>query len=167
MPSARSKTENLPRKLSNASSMQPTSNCDPLKIIVTIATILLAVGTLTAKWLIIQPIHNDIVNKFNHSEPLFFERHAICGVIDSQSDFNVITFPAACLLIVIFSLTTKRVSFKRDKGCKGYIGVPIPYDFFGHVKRTFAAVIFAIFADELLEITNRIFSGGSSRKSQG
>lgn len=163
---ARPKTENRLRKLSNASSMQ-SSNCDCLKIIITIATILLSAGTLTAKWLIIQPIHNDIVNKFNLNEPLFFERHAICGVIDIQSDFNVITFPAACLLIVIFSLTIKRVSFKRGKGCKGYIGVPIPYDFFGHVKRTFAAVIFAIFADELLEITNRIFNGGSSGKSQG
>ena len=83
-------------------------------------------------------------------------------MIDRRSDFNVITFPAACLLIVIFSITTKRVSFRRGKGCYGYIGLPIPLDFFTHVNRTFAAVIFSISADELLEIANRAVSGTQS-----
>jgi hypothetical protein len=161
------KTPNLPRKRTYTDSLKSSPKCHALKIAIVISTLLLTVASLISKWAIIQTIHDDIVDKFNNSEPLFFERHPICQVIDKRDDFNVITFPAACLLTVIFALITKRVSFKRGKGCNGYIGVPIPYDFFGHKKRTFAAVVFAIFADELLEITNQIFNPTRSEEDEG
>lgn len=116
---------------------------------------ILAAATLITRWILIQPIHDDIVDKFNRSQPLFFKRHPICDVIEIRDEFNIITFPAACLLFVMFSVTSKRVSFHHGKGCKGYIGVPIPFDVFAHVKRTFAAVIFSVSADDLIEIANR------------
>ncbi|CAF0965327.1 unnamed protein product [Rotaria sordida] len=64
-------------------------------------------------------------------------------------------------------MITKRVSFQRGKICKGYIGIPIPLDFFVHVKRTFSAVIFAVSADELLEIASQLFTLSGSPKNEG
>jgi len=132
-----------------------------------ILTLILATSTLIAKWSILKPIHEEIVNKFNNQQLLFFKRHSICQTIDLTAQFNLFTFPVACLLIILFSIITKRVAFQRNKYFKGYIGIPIPLDFFAHVKRTLAAVIFAIFADELLDIANEVISGKSLSTNKG
>ncbi|CAF1239647.1 unnamed protein product [Rotaria sordida] len=72
-----------------------------------------------------------------------------------------------CFIILLFTITTKRVSFQGSKYCKGYIGIPIPLDIFAHVKRILAAVIFAIFADELLDIANDALNGSNPSSNQG
>lgn len=107
------------------------------------------------------------MDKFKNQQPLFFKRHSICRVIDLTSDFNILTFPAACLLILLFAIITKRASFQRNKWFKGYIGLPIPIDFFAHVKRSLAAVIFAIFADELLVIVFESISDDNKSTNKG
>jgi len=132
-----------------------------------ILTVILATSTLLAKWAIIKPIHEDMVKKFYNSEPIFFKPHSICRIINLTGKFNLFTFPVACLLIIIFIVLTKRVSFQRNKFFKGYIGIPIPLDFFAHVKRTLAAVIFAIFADELLDIVKETLVDGGTGSNQG
>ena len=136
-------------------------------LIVGLITVVFATATLITRWILIQSIHDGIVDKFNRSQPLFFKRHPICDVIEIRDEFNIITFPAACLLFVMFSLTSKRVSFHHGKGCKGYIGVPIPFDVFTHVKRTFAAVIFSVSADDLIEIANRALRRNISSSNDG
>ncbi len=150
----------------------PTTALDPsrriLSLIAGILTLLLATSTLLVKWRIIKSIHDEIVDKFNRKQPLFFKRHSICRTFDiTVAEFNLFTFPLACLLILLFILITKRVSFQRNKFCKGYIGLPIPLDFFAHVKRTLAAVIFAIFADELSEIATDLVGGGGGSSNRG
>ncbi len=122
---------------------------------------------MLAKWSILKPIHEEIVYKFHNNQSLFFKRHSVCLIIDLTAQFNLFTFPVACLLIILLTIITKRIAFHRNKYCKGYIGIPIPIDFFAHVKRTLAAVIFAIFADELLEIVSEIWSGGGGGRGRG
>ena len=51
--------------------------------------------------------------------------------------------------------------------CWGYVGLPMPFDFFSSVKRTFIAVIFAIFADELVEIANDLFFKSAPASDEG
>ncbi len=136
-------------------------------LITGILTLIVAASTLVAKWLILKPIHDEVVNKFHRKQSLFFRRQRICGIIDLSAQFNLFTFPVACLLIILFSIITKRMSFLRNRFCKDYIGIPIPIDFFAHVKRTLAAVVFAIFADELLEIAVEILSGRGSSSDRG
>ena len=129
-----------------------------------ILTFLLTLSALIVKWRIIQPIHNEIVEKHLNNQSLFYTQHSICRTIGLVSEFNILTFPFACLLIILFTIITKRVSLRRHKCTKDYIGIPIPLDFFAHVKRTLAAVIFAIFADELLEIVKgALFKDEASR----
>ena len=56
------------------------------------------------------------------------------------------------------------------KQCEGYVGPVIPLDFYVHIKRKFAAVVFAIIADELLDIINQVINGNTSNgegKSSG
>jgi hypothetical protein len=132
-----------------------------------ILTLLLTTATLLAKWAIIKPIHDEIVDNLNNNRSLFFKRHSICRIMELKSDFNLFTFPVACLLILLFIIITKRVSFQRNKWFKGYIGIPIPLDYFAHVKRTLAAVIFAISADELLDIVNETISGNHPSINKG
>jgi hypothetical protein len=132
-----------------------------------ILTLILAASTLIAKWSILKPIHEEIVHKFNTQQPLFFERHSICHIIDLTAEFNLFTFPVACLLIILFTIITKRIAFQRNKYFKGYIGIPIPIDFFAHVKRTLAAVIFAIFAEELFDISNEVVNGNGLSTDKG
>lgn len=132
-----------------------------------ILTIIVTTATLLVKWVIIKPIHEDIVEKFNKSQPLYFKPHRICRVINLAERFNLLTFPFACLLIIIFVFLTKRMSFKHKKLFRGYIGIPMPLDFFAHVKRTLAAVIFAIFADELLDIVKQTLFRGETNSQQG
>lgn len=120
----------------------------------------IAIMALITKWLLLQPIHDELVRKYRNSELLFYERQPICDVIDLQ-DFNLITFPVACFLTLIFIVFSRRTSFMRKK-CNGYIGPVVPLDFYMHVKRKFAAVVFAIVADELLDIINQVINGNTS-----
>lgn len=73
----------------------------------------------------------------------------------------MLTFPIAFLLILIFAILSKRTSFMRGK-CKGYFAPVLPLDFYVHIKRKFAAVIFAIVADELLFIIRQVLTDNSS-----
>lgn len=127
---------------------------------------LVAIGTLLVKWSILKPIHEEIVGKFERKQQLYFMRHPICKVIDLTGRFNLLTFPVACLFIILLTMITKRAAFYRNRFCHGYFGIPIPFDFFAHVKRTLAAVIFAIFADELLEIAQEIIVGGDGQSEK-
>jgi len=134
--------------------------------VIGIATILLGTCTLVIKWIILKPIHDEIIDKFHKKQPLFFKRNSICRIIDLQDEFNI-TFPVACLLILIFAIITKRIIFQRSKCCKGYFAVPMPVDLFAHVKRTFAAVVFAIFADDLLDIAHQVMTENSRPNDKG
>jgi hypothetical protein len=128
--------------------------------ITTVFVCILAAAASLATWGIIQPIHDEVVRKFKSREPVYFTENSICRVIDLQ-DFNVLTFPVACFLIILFIIRTKRTSLLRDK-CYGYGGPPIPIDFLSHRDRKFAAVVFAICADELLTILEEAINGGST-----
>ncbi|CAF0928868.1 unnamed protein product [Rotaria sordida] len=138
----------------------PVSSC-----LITILMIIVAIGTLVAKWSIIKEIHNEIINKYKNKnkEAIYFNRKSFCDILDIEQ-FNVVTFPVACLFIIICIVMTKRSSFMRNK-CHGYGAPPIPVDFLSHVDRKFAAIIFAIISDELLGIVQEI--GGSSGPKEG
>ncbi|CAF0978853.1 unnamed protein product [Rotaria sp. Silwood1] len=77
-------------------------------------------------------------------------------------EFNMFTFPLACLLILLFVMITKRESYKINRCCKGYFGLPIRLDFFARVKRTFA-----IFADELSNLANQFINENGSLTDEG
>ena len=132
-----------------------------------IGTILLAVFTLIVKWIILKSIHEEIIDKFKNQRPIFFKRHSICRIIDLTVEFNLFTFPVACFIILLFTITTKRISLRRNKYCCDYIGIPIPLNSFARVSRTLAAVIFGIFADELLSIANDVLRGNSWSSDKG
>ncbi|CAF3476579.1 unnamed protein product [Rotaria sp. Silwood1] len=162
--------QNIPiinRKFPSILTINLASSRRILSWITLIATILLAISTLIIKWAILKPIHEEIIYKFKNKQPVFFKRHSICRIIDLSSEFNIFTFPLSCFIILLFAIITKSVSFQGSKYCKGYIGIPIPLDFFAHVKRTLAAVIFAIFADELLDIANDVLNGGNPSSNKG
>ena len=129
--------------------------------IIAVLMIIVTALALMTEWLLVKPIHNEMVRKFEERDQLFFERNSICGIID-LSDFNMLTFPVACLITLIFILRSKRSSFMRPK-LKGYIGPVIPIDFFLHIKRKFAAVVFAIMSNELLDIINQAVNGNTSK----
>jgi len=134
-----------------------------------ILTLILTILALIVKWKLIQPIHDEIVEKYNlnPNQPLFFKSHSICQTIDLVQQFNVLTFPIACFIILLFSIITKRMSKRRHRCMKDRIGIPIPLDFFSQIKRTLAAVIFALFADELLTIVQNTFSSDRSSRGHG
>ncbi|UJR33960.1 hypothetical protein I4U23_021376 [Adineta vaga] len=129
-----------------------------------ILMVIVTIVALIVKWLLIQPIHDELVKKYNDNEPLFYQRNSFCAIID-YSDFNLLTFPIACFLVLVFVIFSKRTTCLRKK-LKGYIGPVIPLDFYIHVKRKFAAVVFAIIADELLSIVIQVLVGDTS-KDQG
>ena len=108
-----------------------------------------------------------MADKFNNELPLFFKQHSICRTIDLSVDFNLFTFPFACLLIILFTIITKRSAFLKRKYCQGYVGIPIPLDFFSHVKRTLIAVIFALLADELLSIAQQVIFNKRPASTRG
>jgi hypothetical protein len=122
---------------------------------------ILAATALLSTWAIIQPIHDEIVRKYENNQSVYYIPNSICNVINLQQ-FNVLTFPVACFLIILFIIRTKRTSLLRDK-CYGYGGPPIPVDFIAHIDRKFAAVVFAICADELLSIMEEAISGNSPK----
>jgi hypothetical protein len=74
-------------------------------LIAGIATLILAAVAVIVKWTLLKPIHAEIISKFKRDEPVFFQRHGACRSIDLREEFNIVTFPAACLLIVLFSLS--------------------------------------------------------------
>ena len=143
------------------------SNRRIVAVILGIVTLLVAAAAVVIKWFLLKSVHDEIVGKRDRYEPLFFQRGSFCRFVEIPQDFNIVTFSTACLLILILSVTSKRVSFQRGKRCKGYVGLPIPMDFFSHVKRTFAAVIFAICANELLQIVNVILKGNPGSSNRG
>ncbi|CAF4637160.1 unnamed protein product [Rotaria sp. Silwood1] len=122
---------------------------------------------LIIKWILIKPIHVSMTFKFDRQLPLFFQQHVWCSIIELREEFNIITFPLACLLIVMFAIMTKRNRSKTNHWFQGYGAIPMPVDFFAHVKRTFAAVVFAIYADELLDIANELISGDDTSSDKG
>lgn len=122
--------------------------------------IVITTAALLIKWSLLQPIHNELVKKFQQDEPLFYTRNSFCNLID-LADFNMFTFPIACCVIFIFIIFSKRTSCMRNK-FNGYFAPVIPIDFYSHIKRKFAIVVFAIIADELLDIINQILNGNSS-----
>ena len=125
-------------------------------LVITVAAV-----TLIIKWSLIKSIHNELVDKFLTNQPLYYVQNSFCDVIKLQS-FNVITFPVACCLILIVIIKTKRASLLPNV-CYGYGAPPIPIDFLSHVDRKFAAVIFAVVADELLNIMQSILDGSASK----
>ena len=126
---------------------------------------ILAATALLSTWAIIQPIHNEIVHKYETQQPVYYTPNSICKVMNIRQ-FNMLTFPFACFLILVFIIRTKRTSLLRDK-CYGYGGPPVPVDFLSHVDRKFAAVVFAICADELLSILEQAIGGGSGNSLTG
>ncbi|CAF1500535.1 unnamed protein product [Rotaria sordida] len=131
----------------------------------TVLIIIVATAGLLGKWKILQPIHDEIVNKYQTKQSLYYIPNSFCNSIIFDQ-FNVITFPVACLLIIMFITVTKRTSLMRDK-CHGYGGLPIPVDFISGVDRKFAAVVFAICADELITIFLELVGGRASREGEG
>jgi hypothetical protein len=118
--------------------------------LVALFMIIVTGAALAAKWSLIQPIHNEIVHKIQTNQPLYYEKNPICRLM-KMNEINVMTFPVACLLILIFIIRSKRTSFLPDK-YHGYGAPPMPVDFLSHIDRKFAAVVFAICADELFNI---------------
>ena len=138
--------------------VKQSARCSSL--IIALLVFIVATIALIVKWLLLQPIHNELVNKYQEKEPVYYDRNSFCDIIDLQ-DFNLLTFPIACFLILIFVIFAKRTSCLREK-CKGYVAPVIPLDFYIHVKRKFAAVVFAIVADELLDIITQVLTGNTS-----
>ncbi|CAF1010459.1 unnamed protein product, partial [Didymodactylos carnosus] len=110
----------------------------------------LAGVTLLIRYLLIKPIHNEIAGKYSRNESLYYEPNRICSIIDLR-EFNMLTFPAACALIILFALLLKRNSLKKN-ACHGHLAPPVPFDYFGKIKRKFAAMVFAILAIELYDL---------------
>ena len=126
-----------------------------------ILTMFLAAVALLAKWSIIKPIHDDIVRKYRTNHSIYYEMNPICRVLQAEY-FPLITFPIACVLVVVFSLRSRRTSFHRDQ-CSGYGAIPMPVDFLSHVDRKFAAIVFAVCADEIITIVVEVLVGDSSQ----
>ena len=132
-----------------------------------IATLVLGTIAVCIKWSIFKGIHNVMVDKFTHNQSLFYNRPSVCRVIYMREEFNMFTFPVACLLIFIFIVTTKRKSAKPDDRCNGYLAVPMPLDFFANINRTFAALTFVIVANELSNFANLFINENAASVQDG
>ena len=141
--------------LTNVKASTRFSSCLVAVLMLVIATVALVI-----EWSLLQPIHNELINKYYQQELLYYNRNSFCDLIDLE-DFNMLTFPIACLIVLIFIMFSKRASCMRQK-LKGYVAPVIPIDFYMHVKRKFAAVVFAIIADELLDIVTQVINGDTS-----
>jgi hypothetical protein len=122
-----------------------------------ILILIISVITLVVKWSLLQPIHNEIMNKYKTGQLLFYNRISFCDLIDLQ-DFNIITVPIASLIILIFIIFSKRTSYMTEK-FNGYFAPVMPLDFYINIQRQFFAVVFAAIADELLDIVNQTING--------
>ncbi|CAF3538329.1 unnamed protein product [Rotaria sp. Silwood1] len=133
--------------------------------IIFLLTFILAALALVVKWSILKPIHDTIVYRYKHDLPLYYIPSSICHIMNMEI-FNVLVFPVSCFIIVICIVITKRTSLLRNK-CHGYVAPPIPVDFLSHIDRKFAAIIFAICADELFGIVRNFFNNYSSSNKEG
>ncbi|CAF3650437.1 unnamed protein product [Rotaria socialis] len=112
---------------------------------------------LITKWLLVQPIHNGLIDKCRREDLIFYKRNSICNLLDLQ-DFNILRFSVACyFFLLIFIIFSKRTSSMKNK-LNGYVAAVVPVNIFIHVKRKFTAVIFAIIADERLRIVNQVIN---------
>ncbi|UJR17722.1 hypothetical protein I4U23_004620 [Adineta vaga] len=133
-----------------------------------IGTVILGICATIIKGIALNGIHKEIIDKLHNNQSLFYNRPSFCDRIYVQDDINIVTFPIACFLILLFViLTAKRQSFQRKQTWKNYFALPIPLDFFTCVQRTFSAVIFAIFADELFTIAIQLINGNTSTTDKG
>ncbi|CAF0776749.1 unnamed protein product [Rotaria sp. Silwood1] len=128
---------------------------------IAILMLIITVTGLIVKWSLLRPIHNELVNKYKRADLLFYERNSICTFIDLE-DFNMLTFPVACFFLLIFIIFSKRTSCMKQK-LNGHIAPIVPIDFYVHIKRKFAAVVFAIISDELLDIVNQVINGNTPK----
>lgn len=136
-------------------------------ILIGIATILMGVGALAGKWILLKPIHDELVEQYQSIRILKGKRPAMCNKMNFGTDFKLVTFPVSVALILIFAVLSKRTAVRHRHLCRGYVTVPMPLDFFAHFKRTFSAVIFALYADELLDIANELMNGSNTEKDRG
>ena len=136
-------------------------------VITVIGTVVVVIVTIYIKWTILKPIHTELVEKFKTNHFLYIEHPSVCRTMNLGTRFKLFTFPFSCLLIVIFSMLTKRTSSNHSRWYLNYGGVPVPLDFFAHIKRTFSAMIFAIYADELVEIVNELIEDDNTEESRG
>ncbi|CAF1132269.1 unnamed protein product [Adineta ricciae] len=143
------------------------AKCDSSSWITLFGTIILALCATMIKYFNLKSIHTEIIDKLNNNQSLFYNRPSFCSSVYVKAGFNVITFPIACFLILLFAFISKRQSSKANQSCRNYIAAPIPLDFFTCVRRTFAAVIFALFADELSTIANQLINGNTVTTDQG
>lgn len=150
----------LHRKLTQVALINVKQSARFSSCTIVLLMLIIIIGSLITKWLLLQPIHNELVNKYNQNESIYYERNTFCNLIDLE-DFNMLTFPITCFLILLFIIFSQRTSCMRGK-CKGYFAPILPLDFYIHIKRKFAAVIFAIIADELLNILNEVFTESDS-----
>lgn len=146
---------------------RPNTSSRRLTWIAALAIVILGTIALIIKWIVLNNIHKEIIYKYQHNEPLFYNRPAVCGIIYLREEFNMFTFPLACLLIFLFTVMTKHQSTRVNKCCNTRFALPIPLDFFAHIKRTFAAVTVAIVADELSGIATQFISGNGSSIGSG
>ncbi|CAF0849296.1 unnamed protein product [Adineta steineri] len=130
--------------------------------LIVVLMIIVATVSLVVKWSLLQPIHNELVDKYTQKEPLFYVRNSFCNAIDFQDGYNLITISVSCFCIIIFIVFSKRTSCLRGK-LNGFFGPVIPLDFYVHVKRKFAAVVFAVIADDLLDIVVQVIDGSTSQ----
>ncbi|CAF4138446.1 unnamed protein product [Rotaria socialis] len=100
---------------------------------VNLSSILIAAAGLITKWLLIQPIHNELVYKYRTNQSLYFVPYAFL----SSEHYLYLSF------------------------LDGYDGMPMLVDFLSHVDRKFAAFVFAVCADELLNIMQSTVYGSA------
>jgi hypothetical protein len=136
-------------------------------VITFVGTVVVMIVAIFIKWVILKSIHSDLVEKFKMNHLLYIEHPSVCRTMNLGTRFKLFTFPFACLLIFIFSMLTKRTSSKHTRWYLSYGGVPLPLDFFAHIKRTFSAMIFAIYADELVEIVNELINEDNTEETRG
>ncbi|UJR38048.1 hypothetical protein I4U23_030730 [Adineta vaga] len=125
----------------------------PLKSLgIALLVIIIAAATLLIKWSLLKKIHNEVIDKYRNNEGIYFTSASVCEVFNVEY-INLITFPVAVFVILVCIVVNQRASFMRDK-CKGYGAPPMPLDFFSHIDRKFSMVVFALIANDLLEILN-------------
>ena len=134
-----------------------------LKSCLILLIILILAGTaLVVKWALLQPIHNEIVEKYRTDQPVFFIQNRFCDSV-RYDGINLVTFPFGCCLIILLVIRTKRVKLMKDR-CSGYGALPMPLNFFSYRNRKFAAVVFALTVEELIFIVGETISGTSFKE---
>lgn len=113
-------------------------------------TIIVTTVALIIRWVLLQPIHDEIVDKYNRKVPIYYVQNSFCSYVSDQN-LNVFTFSVACVLIITFVIVSKRQSFKPDL-CRGYVAPLVPLNFFAHIERTYFAIVFATLSNHALNI---------------